>query len=265
MRDNIKEIVRIASRSFRFPEPVVEVGSFQVAGQEGYADLRGYFPNQRYIGCDMREGAGVDQLEDIEKGLSFEDGSVGAVVSCDTLEHVFDVFRFMEETNRVLMRGGYALHVSLMCHPIHNHPHDYWRFTPECFRRLLEKIGEPLILAQGAPNFPHTVIGIVRKGEPLPRTERERFMEAMDELSSQCDTMELDVPSHLKRSLLALGYHEEAYTRLLAGRHRDARESSKRAIRLCPLHLKSYVYWLFTFFPHSVYAAVRRVKKALWP
>ena len=41
------------------PGPIVEIGSFQVAGQEAITDLRAYFSGVEYIGTDMLVGPDV--------------------------------------------------------------------------------------------------------------------------------------------------------------------------------------------------------------
>ena len=56
MRQSIKQLVRIIADTLPVPEPIYEFGSLQVAGQEGFADLRPIFPDKQYVGCDMREG-----------------------------------------------------------------------------------------------------------------------------------------------------------------------------------------------------------------
>ena len=136
MRDHVRQIIELLSQRIDFPEPIVELGALQVESQVGYADLRPFFREKRYIGCDFREGPGVDQIENPEIGFSFSDGTVGSVISCDTLEHIFDVFKTIHEIERVLVAGGIFVAVSVMYWPIHSYPHDYWRFSPECFRRL---------------------------------------------------------------------------------------------------------------------------------
>lgn len=175
MRDHVKQIVELAARSIDFPEPVLELGSYQVEGQVGYADLRPYFPGKKYIGCDFRQGPGVDRIEDPEAGFTFGDSTIGSVVTCDTFEHVFDVQKTVSEIGRVLAPQGMVLAVSVMHWPIHGYPHDYWRFTPECFRRLLAGFAAPLVLGLGDPLFPHTVLGLARKSAPLPEPLVEKL------------------------------------------------------------------------------------------
>jgi hypothetical protein len=67
MRENVKELVRHFAATFEIPEPIVEVGSYQVKADSLKENLRPYFPDRRFIGVDMRAGPGVDQVEDMEK------------------------------------------------------------------------------------------------------------------------------------------------------------------------------------------------------
>jgi hypothetical protein len=57
--------------------------------------------------------------------------------------------------------------------PIHDYPHDYWRFTPEAFKSLLAPFKSSLVGFAGKSNFPHTVIGIGLKDSILENTMSE--------------------------------------------------------------------------------------------
>src|SRR5206468_8321209 len=137
MRKNVRALVGIAESALDLPEPIVEFGSYQVTGQEEAINLRLFFPGKRFIGCDMRPGPGVDRVEDLES-LTFEDDSVGAVIMIDTLEHVRDCRRALAEVHRVLKPNGIVVASSVMDFYIHNHPSDYWRFTPSAFEYLFQ-------------------------------------------------------------------------------------------------------------------------------
>ena len=62
MRPHLREFLELCARTLACPEPIVEIGAFQVSGQEAIADLRPLFPGKNYIGCDMRPGVGVDRI-----------------------------------------------------------------------------------------------------------------------------------------------------------------------------------------------------------
>ena len=47
--------------------------------------------------------------------------------------------------------------------PIHDHPHDYWRFTPEGFRSILGLFAWSFVGFVGEADFPHTVVGVASK------------------------------------------------------------------------------------------------------
>ena len=179
MRPSINKLVGLFAQTIPVQEPIYEFGSLQVPGQEAIADLRPYFPGRRYVGTDMREGRGVDRVLDLHD-LALEDGSVGTAIMVDTLEHVEYPRRALEEVHRVLGERGIVLMTSVMRFPIHEHPHDYWRFTPEAFRSLLEGFEFSWADFAGEPDFPHTVVGIGAKS-PIDPDAFSRFLAAYEE------------------------------------------------------------------------------------
>ncbi len=83
MRDHNKAFCRLVAETIDCPGPVFEFGSYQVAGQEHYANLRSLFPGKDYVGCDMRPGPGVDRVEDVS-AIRLPDGSAGTVLCIET-------------------------------------------------------------------------------------------------------------------------------------------------------------------------------------
>jgi SAM-dependent methyltransferase len=162
VRDHNKAFCQLAAEAFDCPGPVYEFGSYQVEGQEDYADLRGMFPGRTYVGCDMRPGPGVDRVEDVSH-LSLPDASVGTVLCIETFEHVFEVRRAFDEVFRVLRPGGVFLITSPLNFRIHGYPDDYWRMTPNCLRRMLEPYHGRVVGWQGHDKFPHTVMALGMK------------------------------------------------------------------------------------------------------
>lgn len=163
MRESIKDLVAIAANTLPIMEPVYEFGALQVVGQEGFADLRPLFPGKAYVGADMREGVGVDQILNLHE-INLPAESVGTIICMDTLEHVEYPNKALEEIHRVLKPNGIAIISSVMFFPIHDHPYDYWRFTPEAFRSILKPFADSFVGYAGKESFPHTVIGLGFKG-----------------------------------------------------------------------------------------------------
>jgi len=179
MRDHTKAFCRLVADTFDCPGPVYEFGSYQVEGQEGYADLRSLFPNRPFVGCDMRAGPGVDRVEDVSH-LTLGDRVAGTVLCIETFEHVFEVRRAFDEVFRILRPGGLFVFTSPLNFRIHGYPDDYWRMTPHCLRRMLDPYEARLVGFQGYHKFPHTVMALAAKAPAPPDfiLRADRFTEA---------------------------------------------------------------------------------------
>ncbi len=88
-----------------------------------------------YINLDLYALPGVDVAADAER-LPFGPG-VFQRVECDAvLEHVACPEAVMREIERVLAPGGYAHLVTPFCHPFHEYPRDYRRFSPDGLKQM---------------------------------------------------------------------------------------------------------------------------------
>jgi len=166
MREHIKEFVKLCIDNFNTPEPIYEFGSLQVEGQEIWADLRPFFKEKKFIGCDMRKGPGVDILLDLQD-IDLPSNSVGTVLLLETLEHVEYPRRAVDEIFRILKPGGLLITSSCLNFPIHDHPYDYWRYTPEAFKSLLKRFKTQFVGYVGEDDFPHTILGLGFKGKKI--------------------------------------------------------------------------------------------------
>ena len=88
-----------------------------------------------YVNLDLFPMPGVDVAADAE-ALPF-DGAMFTRIECDAvLEHVRDPVQVMGEMRRVLAPGGYLHLVTPFCHPFHEYPKDYRRFTLDGLKQL---------------------------------------------------------------------------------------------------------------------------------
>jgi len=224
MRPVVLDFARDVAENFPTAEPVVEMGSRAAAGQEDIADVRGIFAAGEHIGCDIQPGTGVDRIEDIHD-LTFPDNSVGTVLAFETLEHVADPIRAVEEMYRVLRPGGVLAMSSLMFFPIHEHPSDYWRFTPQGFELLLQQFESRLVLSQGWTLLPQGVFGIGVKG-PFPDLTPERLPRTQNTARLWDHGKPVDF-GPMRMSLRELWGHTLHYTKV-AGQRRLARLTGSR-------------------------------------
>jgi GT2 family glycosyltransferase/SAM-dependent methyltransferase len=190
MNQFLNGVARAVSEAFDLPGPVLEIGSFQVAGQEEIADLRDLFRARPYVGIDVRPGPGVDQVADVES-LPYETGSIGTVIALSTFEHVQRFWRGFEEVHRVLRPDG-AVFISCPFHfHIHNYPSDYWRFTPEALEVLLTDYPSRILGWHGPHKRPQNVWGLAFREDrpPVTQQEFERYRQLLHRYAHQPITL----------------------------------------------------------------------------
>lgn len=174
MNSFLHGLVRATTESFSFGGPILELGSYQVEGQESLINLRSFFPGQNYTGVDFRSGPGVDLVANVED-LPLETGSVGTVIAMNLFEHVAHFWEGFSEIERVLRPDGALILACPFYLQIHNYPHDYWRFTPEAFKLLLKNYPNKIVGWHGAKNRPAGVWALAFRHERSPMTAQEYF------------------------------------------------------------------------------------------
>ncbi len=180
MNQFLHGMVRATAESFDLAEPILEIGSYQVAGQEPIADLRSLFPGKKYVGVDKRPGPGVDCVADAES-LPQPSGSVGSVIAVSTFEHVPRFWRGFEEIYRVLRPDGVLLVACPFYFYIHAFPNDYWRFTPAALDLLLENYPTKISGWHGPARRPINVWGLAFR-ELYAKPTHEQFQKYQSRL-----------------------------------------------------------------------------------
>jgi SAM-dependent methyltransferase len=127
----------------------------------------------------MRQGLCVDRIEDVTR-LSAADGSVGAVICLNTLEHVFDLTKGFSEIARVVAPGGLAIVNVPFFFKVHNYPGDYWRVTPEALDKLMAPFPCRVIGSVGYETTPTTVFALgMKKAPDDPHGRFDRFLASL--------------------------------------------------------------------------------------
>lgn len=144
---------------------ILDVGSFIVKGQENI-QCRTTIGDRckSYTGLDMRPGDGVDVVSDASR-MPFENDKYDLTICLDMLEHAEWPQAVIREIFRVTKPGGYLFLATVFAFPIHDYPSDYWRFTPNCMKLLLEDAGFDVVDFHGCNDLllPGIVRGLGRK------------------------------------------------------------------------------------------------------
>ena len=110
--------------------PLAFVGLNIGAGQDNI--------HQNIKNLELNDGNNIDYIGSV-LNIPCEDGKFDLVIAQEVLEHVNEPFKAIEEISRVLKKSGYfylQLPFIIGYHPC---PNDYWRFTHEGIRELLNK------------------------------------------------------------------------------------------------------------------------------
>jgi SAM-dependent methyltransferase len=94
----------------------------------------------RLLSVDVNRGAAPDCVASAED-LPFTSASLAIVISQEVIEHVPNPWRVVQEAARVLRPGGRLYLQAPFVIGYHPSPRDYWRFTDEGLRRLVESAG----------------------------------------------------------------------------------------------------------------------------
>jgi SAM-dependent methyltransferase len=93
-----------------------------------------WFPDR--VALDIKPGRGVQIIGDAQ-ALGLAGASFDRVLCTEVLEHLPEPQRAIDEMRRVLKPGGTLLLTTRFLFPIHDAPHDYFRFTKYGLRHLL--------------------------------------------------------------------------------------------------------------------------------
>lgn len=113
---------------------VVDIG----CGEKPYRDL---FGSAYYVGLNYgSQGASPDVMGDAQS-LPFATGCADVVFTTQVVEHVENPQRMINEAFRILKPGGTLILTGPFYWPLHEEPHDYFRFTRHGFLALLRSAG----------------------------------------------------------------------------------------------------------------------------
>jgi SAM-dependent methyltransferase len=99
----------------------------------------------RYLGADLAAsrflGAARPDVFARAEALPIRDGTMDTVLGLSMLTYLTDPAQMLREAHRVLRPGGVLLLEFTQMAPLHDEPHDYFRFTRYGARWLLDQAG----------------------------------------------------------------------------------------------------------------------------
>ena len=81
----------------------------------------------------------------------------------NVLEHVYDFQKGIDNMYRALKENGELVVFVPMFYPLHDEPHDYWRFTEHALRMIFNKFKGNDIKRSGFRQFPIAYFMILGK------------------------------------------------------------------------------------------------------
>ncbi len=125
------------------------------------------------IDLEPRGGAMPTWIGDLAHMPAVPSARYDAAICHQVLEHLPDPERALAEFRRVLVPGGTLILSAPHLSRLHELPHDYFRYTPNGLRALLQRAGfaEPRVLTYGGPlSFLHHQVSFVFPGllTPVP-------------------------------------------------------------------------------------------------
>lgn len=117
----------------------------------------------KWLGIDMQEGPGVDQVVDIHSLPAQWTGRFSGVLCSEVLEHVARPWLALPKLREIMQPGGWIVVTTLTSFPIHGFPDDYYRYTPSGLKLLLEDAGFKNVVTENAG---HIQIQLNDHGEP---------------------------------------------------------------------------------------------------
>lgn len=114
---------------YKTDERVLDIGS-------GGSSYDRFFPNRLTADIDPKRNPEV--LADVHN-LPFGDKEFKHILFTEVLEHVKNPFVVESELHRVLEDGGRLILTTRFVYPIHDSPHDYFRYTKYGLTSLFDK------------------------------------------------------------------------------------------------------------------------------
>jgi len=158
---------------------------------------------------NINKETGADLCFDLEKVFPITSESYEAVMCVNVLEHIFNYKNVLDESFRILKKGGKLVGVVPFIFNVHGSPDDYFRFTRTALKRILKEAGFADLRVEELGTGIFSVIFQIKYGFfrfIYLRKLAMKFYIMLDKILIQKIIKSLKPNNHLSEKHLPLGY-----------------------------------------------------------
>lgn len=115
----------------------------------GNSPYRGLIPCKKYLSLDINKNHKPDIVSDVQK-IEWESEYFDTVIATETLEHVCNPQKAINEIHRILKPNGVCIVSVPFSYRYHPNPKDYYRFTWDSLKRLFRRFSKVEIYHHGS-------------------------------------------------------------------------------------------------------------------
>ena len=114
-------------------------------------------------GESLHKNPYLDMETDLNQKLPFDESEFDTIILSDVLEHIRRPEQLLEETYRILSKGGKMLINVPFYYWLHEEPHDYFRYTEFALKAFAEDAGFNIIMIEPRGGVPEILGDITAK------------------------------------------------------------------------------------------------------
>lgn len=131
---------------------ILELGSGrQVRGKEYYSAKHLFDSRNEFLQSDVVKEFG-HQIIDVTRMKYINEFDI--ILCLNVLEHVYDYEKAIANMHQSLKKGGVLVIAVPAFYPLHDEPHDYWRFTEHSLKKLLADFKKLKLVHMGKRQYP---------------------------------------------------------------------------------------------------------------
>ncbi|WP_354256507.1 class I SAM-dependent methyltransferase [Bradyrhizobium sp. F1.13.3] len=133
-------------------------------------------------GNSLHQTTYLDKEADLTQPIDYPDGAFDTIVLSDVLEHIPVPMDLCLEISRLLSPGGKLIMSVPFYYPLHEAPHDYYRYTEFALRRFMDHSGMRIVCLNPVGGAVEIVLDVISKNIrrlPLGGTFTAQMLQAV--------------------------------------------------------------------------------------